>query len=110
MDSTTTISRLRTKVAQFIAARNWERYHTPKNLATSIAIEVAELQEHFQWLTTEESQEYLRDSANHAAVADELADVLIYCLSFADAAEIDVSEAVLRKMDRNEKRFPIRSG
>lgn len=106
MDTQTTLSTLREKVAEFVAARHWQSFHNPKNLVMSIAIEAAELQEHFQWLTVKESQQYLRGLENRLEVADELADVVIYCLSFANTAGIDVSDAVLKKLARNEHRFP----
>lgn len=105
-DAQTTLLHLREKVAEFVAARNWQPFHNPKNLAMSIAIETAELQEHFQWLTIEESQAYVRSPEQRAEAADELADILIYCLSFANAADIDVSDAILKKLARNEHRFP----
>ena len=105
-DHRTTIGELREAVARFIAARDWERYHTPKNLAMSIAIEAAEVMEHFQWRTVEESTEHVKDGKVREAVADELADVVIYCLSFCNHADIDLSEAVLKKLKRNETRFP----
>lgn len=110
MDNLTTLADLKTRVAQFVAARNWEPFHNPKNLAMSIAIEAAEIQEHFQWSTIEDGKVYVQDAAQKAEVADELADVLIYCLSFANAADIDVSEAIVQKLDRNETRFPIPEG
>ncbi|HNB51886.1 MAG TPA: nucleotide pyrophosphohydrolase [Anaerolineales bacterium] len=105
-DTQTSLADLRAKVAEFVAARNWQSFHTPKNLAMSIAIEAAELQEHFQWLTLEESQQYVRAIEQKLDVADELADIIIYCLSFANSTDIDVSEAVLKKLARNEHRFP----
>lgn len=107
MDDTTTLADLRAAVAKFVSAREWEQYHTPKNLAMSIAIEVAELQEHFQWLTPAQCEQVLSDETIHDEIADELADIIIYCLSFANQADIDVSAAVTRKLDRNEDRFPI---
>jgi NTP pyrophosphatase (non-canonical NTP hydrolase) len=108
MDSTTTIGDLRRAVHAFVAARDWERFHTPKNLAMSIAIEAAELMEHFQWLTTEASTARMTtDAAARAEIADELADVLIYALSFANSGGIDISDAILRKLDRNQTRFPV---
>jgi dCTP diphosphatase len=109
MDTQTTLSDLRTAVANFIAARHWQGFHTPKNLAMSIAIEAAELMEHFQWRTPEESQQLVLDEEQRAVVADELADILIYCLSFANSAEIEVSRAILLKLARNEQRFPPQS-
>jgi dCTP diphosphatase len=111
-DEHTRVADLRKAVSQFVAERRWEPYHTPKNLAMSIAIEAAELMEHFQWLTSDEAANELRpntptgDSQKLAQVADELADVLIYCLSFANATGIDLSEAIFTKLERNQERFP----
>ena len=107
VDEQTTVAALRAEVERFVGARDWEQYHTPKNLAMSIAIEAAEIMEHFQWSTLDQSQAAMANRETHAAVADELADVLIYCLSFANCTGIDVSDAVLRKLARNETRFPI---
>jgi len=109
MDTHTTLAELRETMRTFVAARNWEQYHTPKNLAMAIGIEAAELMEHFQWLTVEESWQLIQDPNQRAEVADELADVIIYCLSFANQADIDMSDAVLAKMRRNEHRFPPHS-
>ncbi len=105
-DQETTVAELRQAVHRFIAARNWEPYHTPKNLAMSIAIEAAEIMEHFQWLSPEEIGQKMIDPVVQAEVADELADVLIYCLSFANVTGIDISASVKAKLQRNENRFP----
>ncbi|CAN5621376.1 nucleotide pyrophosphohydrolase [soil metagenome] len=107
MDEQTTVGELRAAVQQFVAARDWQQHHTPKNLAMSIAIEAAEIMEHFQWLTLEQSATLVNDVEKRAEVADELADVLIYCLSFANSAKIDVSHAIQTKLMRNETRFPV---
>jgi NTP pyrophosphatase (non-canonical NTP hydrolase) len=107
MDAETTVGELKAAVGAFVDARAWEVYHTPKNLAMSIAIEAAEILEHFQWLTPAESADLVADPATHAAVADELADVMIYCLSFANQCQIDISDAVQKKLARNETRFPV---
>jgi len=106
-DSHTTIADLREEVRQFVKERNWERYHTPKNLGMSIAIEAAEIMEHFQWYSNEKSVEIVKNRETRALVADELADVVIYCLSLANQANIDVSDAVKAKLERNKGRFPI---
>jgi dCTP diphosphatase len=106
MDDNTTLANLRRRVAEFIAARDWEQFHTPKNLSASIAIEAAELVEHFQWLTDEQAAVALQDEGKLSAVAEEMADVIIYALSLANALNVDVSEAVLGKLERNEERFP----
>jgi len=106
-DQETTVGELRVAVQKFVSARNWEVFHNPKNLASSIAIEAAEMMEHFQWLTIEEGKALMQGDDARAEVADELADVMIYCLSFANASGIDASEAILKKLARNEGRFPI---
>lgn len=107
MDDTTTIGELRAAVAQFVSARDWEQFHTPKNLAISIAIEAAEIMEHFQWSSLEQAAALVTDDDARAEVADELADVLIYCLSFANTAQIDIAAAIRAKLARNEGRFPV---
>ena len=107
MDSETTVGNVRRAVHEFVDARDWYRFHTPKNLAMSIAIEAAEIMEHFQWYTPEEAATRLTDPQIHAEVADELADVLIYCLNLANSADIGIADAVLRKLARNETRFPV---
>lgn len=108
-DQQFTVGALRSAVRQFVDERDWRQYHSPKNLAMSIAIEAAEIMEHFQWLSTEEATMHMNDASQRAEVADELADVLIYCLSFANSSGIDVSEAIMKKLARNQVRFPIES-
>lgn len=105
-DTQTTVGALRQAVAAFVSNRDWEPFHTPKNLSMSIAIEAAELMEHFQWLSSEEARAAVQDAAERAAVADELADVLIYCLSLSNALDLDISSAVLAKLQTNEHRYP----
>jgi dCTP diphosphatase len=107
LDSITTISQLRNEVQQFVQERDWQRYHTPKNLAISITIEAAEIMEHFQWHSSERSVDLVREEEIKIKVADELADVMIYCLILANQAKIDISRAVRNKLERNRKRFPI---
>jgi dCTP diphosphatase len=105
-DAHTTVGALRQAVAAFVDARDWQPFHRVKNLSMSIAIEAAELMERFQWLTTEEAQAAVQDSGERVAVADELADILIYCLSLSNALGLDVSSAVLGKLQTNEHRYP----
>ena len=107
MDETTTLAELRRRVAEFVTDRDWEQFHTPKNLSAAIGIEAAELMERFQWLTDEQAAVAVQDKAHLTAVADELADVLIYTLSLANALDVDVSAAMLGKLERNEERFPV---
>jgi len=98
------------KLKAFRDARDWKQYHSPKNLAFSISIEAAELLEIFQWVDMEKAADLLEDEAILAAAEDELADILIYCLNFADRAGIDPLQAVLDKIGRNEDRFPVSAG
>jgi dCTP diphosphatase len=105
-DAQTTVGTLRSAVADFVQARDWRPFHSPKNLSMSIAIEAAELMEHFQWLTPEETEAALVEPDEQAAVASELADVIIYCLSFSNALGLDISSAVLSKLQTNEERYP----
>lgn len=106
MDNNTTVKELRQLVREFVAARNWERFHQSKNLAMSIAIEAAELLEHFQWVTDGEGQDLLLNEEQKAEIGAELADVLIYCISFANQAGLDISQIIRDKMAKNELRFP----
>jgi len=106
-DLDTTIGELRKQVMHFSQERKWSRYHTPKNLTMSISIEAAELMEQFQWFSSEQSVNVVREPDVYNAVSDELADVLIYCLILADIAGIDVSNAVRAKITQNEMKYPI---
>jgi dCTP diphosphatase len=105
-DARTTVGELRQAVAAFVNARNWQPFHNAKNLSMSIAIEAAELMERFQWLTPDEALAAMGRPAERAAVADELADIVIYCLSLSNALDLDVSSAVLGKLQTNEHRYP----
>lgn len=80
----------------FQSERDWKKFHTPENLAKSISIEAAELLEHFQW-----GKEY-----DDSEVADELADVLIYCIYMADAMDFDIKEIIYNKMEKNAVKYP----
>ncbi|OQY29635.1 MAG: hypothetical protein B6I38_08055 [Anaerolineaceae bacterium 4572_5.1] len=106
MDEKTTLTDIRRRVAQFVAARDWEQFHTPKNLSNAIAIEASELMECFLWLTDAEAEAAPNDAEKRDAIIDELADVMIYSLSMANAMGIDISAAIRGKLARNEHRFP----
>ncbi|HRN17785.1 MAG: nucleotide pyrophosphohydrolase [Trueperaceae bacterium] len=98
------LNSLTADLREFVEARNWERFHAPKNLVMALSVEVAELLEHFQWLTNEESDAL--DAAKRSEVADEIADVQIYLLELADRLGIDVGEAVRLKMAKNAVKYP----
>ena len=106
MDSHTTLADLKELVNKFVDDRDWEKYHSSKNLAMSIAIEAAELMELFQWRSERAGQERLLNPESKAAVGEELADILIYCLAFANQADLDISELIIAKLEKNESRFP----
>jgi NTP pyrophosphatase (non-canonical NTP hydrolase) len=96
-------------LAAFAEARDWGRYHTPKNLASALGVEAAELLEIFQWLTPEESARVMDRPESAYRVTDEVADVLAYLLQFCEVLGIDVLSALSEKIDRNERRFPLLS-
>ncbi len=97
---------LKDRLRDFASARDWEQFHTPKNLAMALVAEAAEVVEHFQWLTAAESQAL--DPSKRAEVALELADVLLYLIMLADQLDIDLADVAHRKISLNEKRFPPR--
>ncbi|MBI5109354.1 MAG: nucleotide pyrophosphohydrolase [Rhodocyclales bacterium] len=98
---------LRDALREFCAARDWHRYHTPKNLVMALSVEAAELVEHFQWATPEESLNLA--AAQRAEVADEIADVLIYLTELADVLEIDPIAAARAKIVKNALKYPAPS-
>ncbi len=105
-DSTTTLAELRKLVADFVEKRDWNQFHSPKNLSMSLAIEAAELMEHFQWLTLDESRAIADQPQKLAEVADELADVLCYALALANELQIDLAAAIRAKMQKNAQKYP----
>jgi len=106
MDDRTTVHDLKTLVGQFVRQRDWEQFHTPKNLSMGIAVEAAELMEVFQWHDAAASAALLHTARGRRAAQEELADVLIYCLAFANRAGIDVVRAVRSKLSKNRRRYP----
>ena len=88
----------------FVQERDWVKFHSPKNLTMALSVEAAELMEHFQWLEESESRELPPEK--RAAVQDEMADVLIYLVRLADELGVDLLDAAVQKMARNEDRYP----
>ena len=105
-DRSTTVAELRRMMNAFVRARLWRKYHQPKNLAMSLAVEAAELMEHFQWLTPREARALLAKPTARKNIADEMADVLAFLLSLANATGIDLSAAFVAKMAANERKYP----
>lgn len=105
-DATTTLWQLKRLVADFVEERQWQPFHSPKNLSMSLSIEAAELMEHFQWLTIDESKSLANDPVKRVEVGEELADVLCYGLALANAIGLDVSQIVHDKMEKNRAKYP----
>lgn len=106
-DATATVAQLRDRVAAFVRERDWGKYHNPKDIAISMSIEAAELLELFQWKSEEEVD--LRNRTFRESIEDELADVFVYCLSLANAIGSDLSDVTLRKIRKNERKYPVES-
>jgi NTP pyrophosphatase (non-canonical NTP hydrolase) len=105
-DATTTVAELRQVMADFVAERDWSQFHSPKNVSMALAIEAAELMEHFQWLTTDASRQLVDDPKKLAAVGEELADVVGYSFALANELGIDLSCAIRAKMVKNRQKYP----
>lgn len=105
-DRDTTVGELRELVAAFVAEREWQQFHDPKNLAASIAIETAELMEHFQWLRSDQLDQVRQDPKQMAQIREEIADITAFLLSFANAMDIDLSDALRAKMAKNADKYP----
>src|SRR5687767_8764560 len=100
------LAELECRIEDFLAARDWRRFHTPKNLAMALTGEVGELVEILQWLTPQEAEHAGSDPDLRPRLEDELADVLIYLTSLAKALDIDLLDVAITKVARNEQRFP----
>ena len=105
-DATTTVSELRQIIREFVDERDWRQFHAPKNVSMALAVEAAELMEHFQWLDVEESRRLSENSEKLAAIGEELADVIGYSLALANELGIDVSDAIRNKMVKNRLKYP----
>lgn len=106
-DTTTTLAELKSRVLAFVEERDWQQFHTPKNLSMALAAETGELMEHFLWSTPEQSHAVANDPARRTKIADELADVVIYALEFANITGLDVAAAIEAKMAANAKKYPV---
>lgn len=95
---------LQERIRKFARERDWEQYHTPKNLSMAVIVEAAELVEHFQWLSAEQSESLSSEKLEE--ISEELADVLIYLIGLADRLNIDLLAAANRKLIINEKKYP----
>ena len=108
MDERTTVRELRRMVERFVRERDWEQFHTPKNLSMGMAVEAAELMELFQWHDAEGSAALMTRPRARQAAREEVADVMIYCLAFANRTGIDVAGAIRSKLAKNRRKYPVR--
>jgi len=106
-DANTTLQELKTRILAFAKERDWEQFHAPKNLSMALAAEAGELMEHFLWTTPDASHGVAQDAVRRAKIAEELADVVIYALEFANITGLDVAAAIEAKMAANARKYPV---
>lgn len=106
-DSSTNLAEIKSRILAFARERDWEQFHAPKNLSMALAAEAGELMEHFLWATPEASRTIVQDAAKRKKIEEELADVIIYALEFANMTGIDVAAAIETKMAANAAKYPI---
>jgi dCTP diphosphatase len=95
---------LRDTLRKFVADRDWDQFHSPKNLSMALSVEASELMEHFQWLTEDESRRLPPEKLS--AVRDEMADVLVYLVRLADKLDVDLLQAAAQKIEKNALKYP----
>ena len=105
-DNTTTVAALKALIGTFAAERAWGPFHSPKNLVMGLAVETAELMEHFLWVDAEASRRVTDDPKEREAIADEIADVAGHLFNLCNVLGIDLSEAMTAKMVKNERKYP----
>lgn len=106
-DSETKLQEIKTKVLAFARERDWEQFHSPKNLSMAIAAEAAELMEHFLWQSPKQSEMDVLEPKLRAKIEEELADVLIFAIEFANMTQLDIAEIIEKKMKRNGEKYPV---
>jgi NTP pyrophosphatase (non-canonical NTP hydrolase) len=106
-DADTQLQEIKDRVLAFAAERDWEQFHSPKNLSMAISAEAAELMEHFLWQSTEASCVDVKNEPLRAKVEEELADVFIFAIEFANVTGIDIAAIIQAKMQRNAVKYPV---
>ncbi len=106
-DKSATVAELRERVMAFAHERDWEQFHSPKNLSMALAAEAGELMEHFLWADSRESAETARSEKKRHLIEDEIADVVIYALEFANVCGIDLAAAIEAKLGKNAAKYPV---
>jgi NTP pyrophosphatase (non-canonical NTP hydrolase) len=106
-DGETQLSEIKERVLAFAQERDWEQFHSPKNLSMAIAAEAAELMEHFLWQSTEASRNGMHAEKLRRQVAEELADIFIFAIEFANVTGLDIASIIEAKMERNAAKYPV---
>jgi len=101
------MAELKEKVASFVEERQWEQFHTPKDISISISIEAAELLENFQWRSNEEIENMLKKESYFTSIKDEIADVMIYLVALSNRLRVDLVDEAFKKMEKNEDKYPV---
>ena len=104
LDSKTTLADIKSTVGEFVDQRDWQQFHSPKNLSMALAVEAAELMEHFQWISMEDSRQV--DPQQLEAIGEEIADVFCYTIAMANSLQLDLASVFERKMERNRQKYP----
>jgi dCTP diphosphatase len=107
MDDTTTLATLKEAVRRFAAEREWEPFHSPKNLVMGLSVEAAELMEHFLWIDNDASRGIADDPARREQIGEEMADVACYLLNLSLTLGLDLSDAIVRKIAKNALKYPV---
>ncbi|MGY8769637.1 MAG: nucleotide pyrophosphohydrolase [Pirellulales bacterium] len=105
-DETTQVADIKQMVENFVDERDWQQFHAPKNISMALAVEAAELMEHFQWITVQASREVEPDSEKMTAIGEELADILCYGFALANEMQIDIASTMKDKMQKNIAKYP----
>lgn len=101
------IEKISNSLEKFAENRNWDQFHSPKNLAMALSVEASEILEIFQWLTEEQSKQIIHDEELMKSVKEEIADVFIYLIRLSDKLRIDLEQAVNEKIKINEEKYPV---
>lgn len=106
-DQETTVAQLRERMARFVRERDWEQFHSPKNLAMALSVESAELMEHFLWIDNEPSRRVVEDASTLEAIGEEISDVACLIFALCNSLGLDLTTVIERKMEKNERKYPV---
>ena len=105
-DIVTTLAEIKVLIESFVEEREWKQFHNPKNLSMALSIEAAELMELFQWLTLDEAKEIMKEGNKRENAIGEIADIMIYAIAFCNRNNIDISDAINQKLEKNIQKYP----